>query len=44
MLEEGIEMLREEKLEEIGKVAHYFTKIEVAVIDLTPAREAPTVA
>ena len=35
MIEEGIEMLREEKLEEIGKVAHYFTKIEVAVIDLT---------
>jgi translation elongation factor EF-1alpha len=30
-----MEMLREEKLEEIGKVAHYFTKIEVAVIDLT---------
>ena len=28
-------MLREERLEEIGKVAHYFTKIEVAVIDLT---------
>ena len=35
MIEEGIEMLREEKLEEIGKVAHYFTKIGVAVIDLT---------
>jgi len=30
-----MEMLREERLEEIGKVAHYFTKIEVAVIDLT---------
>ena len=35
MIGEGIEMLREEKLKEIGKVAHYFTKIEVAVIDLT---------
>jgi len=30
-----MEMLREEKLEEVGKVAHYFTKIGVAVIDLT---------
>ena len=28
-------MLREERLEEIGKIAHYFTKIGVAVIDLT---------
>jgi putative protease len=30
-----MEMQREEKLEEVGKVAHYFTHIEVAVIDLT---------
>lgn len=30
-----MKMLREERLEEIGKVAHYFTKIGVAVIDLT---------
>lgn len=30
-----MEMLREEKLEEVGKVSHYFTKIGVAVIDLT---------
>lgn len=30
-----MEMLREERLEEVGKVAHYFTKIEVAVVDLT---------
>jgi translation elongation factor EF-1alpha len=30
-----MKMLREEKLEEVGKVAHYFAKIEVAVIDLT---------
>ena len=28
-------MLREEKLEEVGKVSHYFTKIGVAVVDLT---------
>lgn len=28
-------MLREEGLEELGKVTHYFAKIEVAVIDLT---------
>ncbi|MFQ6063940.1 MAG: translation elongation factor-like protein [Candidatus Bathyarchaeia archaeon] len=28
-------MLREEKLEEVGKVSHYFTKIGVAVINLT---------
>jgi translation elongation factor EF-1alpha len=35
MLRRVMEMLREEKLEEVGKVAHYFTKIEVAVIDLT---------
>ena len=30
-----MEMLREEKLEEVGKVTHYFSKIEVAVVDLT---------
>ncbi len=30
-----MEMLREERLEEVGKVTHYFTKIEVAVLDLT---------
>ena len=30
-----MEMLREERLEEVGKVTHYFTKIEVAVVDLT---------
>lgn len=30
-----MEMLREEKLEEVGKVSHYFTKIGVAVINLT---------
>ena len=28
-------MLREEKLEEIGKISHYFSKIEVAIVDLT---------
>ena len=28
-------MQREERLEEVGKVTHYFTKIEVAVVDLT---------
>ncbi|MFB0523820.1 MAG: translation elongation factor-like protein [Candidatus Bathyarchaeia archaeon] len=28
-------MLREERLEEVGKISHYFVKIEVAVIDLT---------
>jgi len=30
-----MKMLREERLEEVGKISHYFTKIEVAVIDLT---------
>ena len=30
-----MEMLREERLEEVGKISHYFAKIEVAVIDLT---------
>lgn len=30
-----MEMLREERLEEVGKISHYFVKIEVAVIDLT---------
>ena len=28
-------MLREEKLEEVGKISHYFSKIEVAIVDLT---------
>jgi len=27
--------LSEEKLEEVGKVAHFFSKISVAVVDLT---------
>jgi len=30
-----MEMAREERLEEVGKVTHYFTKIDVAVVDLT---------
>lgn len=30
-----MEMAREERLEEVGKVNHYFTKIDVAVVDLT---------
>ena len=30
-----MKMLREERLKEVGKISHYFTKIEVAVIDLT---------
>ena len=28
-------MLREEKLEEVGMISHYFSKIEVAIVDLT---------
>jgi len=28
-------MLHEEKLEEVGKISHYFSKIEVAIVDLT---------
>jgi F0F1-type ATP synthase beta subunit len=30
-----MQLLREERLEEVGKVTHYFAKIDVAVVDLT---------
>ena len=31
--------MSEEKLQEVGTVAHYFTKIDVAVVDLTGSIE-----